>query len=406
MSDFHQRGPITTLPRLVPSDVERRERALVGFASERPLILIIPSLISELDEPALATMVREVSGAPYVDTVVVSLDRADEDGYQRALYYFRDLGHRTVVLWNHAPSVLALREQMEAFFSGVSQPGKGRAVWMAIGYVLAEGRASVVAFHDADVVNYEKSQLTNLVYPVLDPTLSFDFCKAYYARFTDRLHGRVTRLLMRPLLQAFETMVGWTSFLSYLAAFRYPLAGEIAFSADLLRRIRIPSDWGLEVGLLFEVLRQRSPRRICQVDVADQFEHKHQPLSPADPTRGLHRMAVDIVKHLLRTLCAAGIVLPGGSFQGMRVAYQRFAEDAVTDYRAVATFNGLSFDKNAEEGAVDTFSVALQEACEQFQADPLGAPPLPNWARVDSAIPEVGAELVRAVAELGGVINH
>jgi len=117
-------------------------------------------------------------------------------------------------------------------------------------------------------------------------------------------------------------------------------------------------------------------------------------------------MAVDIIKHLLRTLCAAGIVLPGGSFQSMRVAYQRFAEDAVADYRAVASFNGLSFDKNAEEDAVDTFSLALREACDQFVIDPLGAPPLPNWARVDSAIPEAGAKVVEAVAELGGVINQ
>ncbi len=406
MSDFHQRGPITTLPRLAALDAERRERELVRFSRARPLILIIPSLITELDEPALEGMIGEICKAPYVDTVVISLDRADEDGYQRALEYFKDVCHRTVVLWNHAPSVLAVREELEERFEGVSQPGKGRAVWMAIGYVLAEARARVVAFHDADVVNYDRSQLTNLVYPVMSPSLSFDFCKAYYARFTDRLHGRVTRLLMRPLLQAVETTVGRTSFISYLSAFRYPLAGELAFSADLLRHIRIPSDWGLEVGLLFEVLRQRSPRRICQADITDQFEHKHQPLSPDDPTVGLHRMALDIVKHLLRTLCSAGIVLPGGSFQSMRVAYQRFAEDSVADYLAVAAFNGLFFDKNAEEEVVDTFSAALKEGCDQFVIDPLGAPPLPNWARVDSAVPTAGANLVRAVEELGGVINE
>jgi len=405
MTDFHQRGPITTLPRLVGPDVERRERELVGFTRSRPLILIIPSLITELDEPALATMVREIRKAPYIDTVVISLDRADHDGYHRALDYFRDIGHRTVVLWNHAPAILAVRQELEERFSAVSQRGKGRAVWMAIGLVLAEGRANVVAFHDADVVNYERSQLTNLVYPVLDPLLSFDFCKAYYARYTDRLNGRVTRLLMRPLLQAVETTVGRTSFISYLSAFRYPLAGELTFSADLLRHIRIPSDWGLEVGLLFEVLRQRSPRRICQVDIADQFEHKHQPLSPDDPTKGLHRMAIDIVKHLLRILCSAGLVLPGGSFQSMRVAYQRFAEDAVADYLAVAAFNGLVFDKNEEEEVVDTFSRALQEACEQFVIQPLGAPSLPNWARVDSAIPDAGSRLVAAVTDLGGVLN-
>jgi glucosyl-3-phosphoglycerate synthase len=405
VSDFHQCGPITTLPRLEASGDERRERELVDLVRTNPLFLIIPSLIDELDKPALAGMVREIACAPFIDTIVISLDRADEDGYRRALEYFRDIGHRTVVLWNDAPPLLQLRAEMEERFAGVSQPGKGRAVWMAIGYVLAEERASVVAFHDADVVNYHRSQLTNLVYPVLNPLLSFDFSKAYYARYTDRLHGRATRLLMRPLLQAVEAMVGHTSFISYLGAFRYALAGELAFSANLLRRIRIPGDWGLEVGLLFEVLRQRSPRSICQVDTADQFEHKHQPLSPDDPTRGLHRMAVDIVKHLFRTLSAAGIALPGGCLQSMRVAYQRFAEDAVSDYLAVATFNGLVFDKNAEEDAVDTFSRALQEACDQFMIDPLGAPPLPNWARVDSAIPDAGTQLVAAVSDLGGVIE-
>ncbi|MCJ7754982.1 MAG: hypothetical protein MUP13_10510, partial [Thermoanaerobaculales bacterium] len=120
MSDFHQRGPITTLPRLEGSDSEQRERELVSFVRTMPLILIIPSLITELDEPALARMVREIRKAPYIDTVVVSLDRADEEGYHRALDYFRDIGHRTVVLWNHAPQILALRHEMEERFAAVS----------------------------------------------------------------------------------------------------------------------------------------------------------------------------------------------------------------------------------------------------------------------------------------------
>jgi glucosyl-3-phosphoglycerate synthase len=174
---------------------------------------------------------------------------------------------------------------------------------------------------------------------------------------------------------------------------------------DLLRWIRIPGDWGLEVGLLFEILRHRSPRRIGQVDASDHFEHKHQPLSPADATQGLHRMAVDIVKHLLRTLSAAGVVLPEGSFKSMRVAYQRYAEDAVADSYAVAVFNALAFDRHAEEEAVMTFSLALAEGCEQFGIDPLGTPSLANWARVTSAIPDAADRLVQAVEELGGVLE-
>lgn len=404
MSDFQQRGPITTLPRLASRDDARRDEDLTELARSTPVALIIPCLVTEMDQPALAGMVAELARVPFLDTVVVSLDRSDEEGFRRAKDYFKPLRQRTVILWNEAPAIMELREAIEQRV-GPLPAGKGRAVWLAIGHVLAERRAGVIAFHDADVVDYSRSLLSNLVFPLMHPLLGFNFSKGYYARFTDRLHGRVTRLLLRPLLQAFGDVVGRHPYLSYLAAFRYPLSGELALQADLLRWIRIPGDWGLEVGLLFEVLRHRSPRRICQVDVADSFEHKHQPLSPDDASKGLHRMAVDIVKHLLRTLSAAGVVLPEGSFKSMRVAYQRYAEDAVADYYAVAAFNGLTFDRHSEEDAVATFSVALAEGCQQFSVDPLGTPSLPNWARVEAAWPEVGPYILQVVRNLSGVIE-
>jgi glucosyl-3-phosphoglycerate synthase len=405
MSDYHQRGPITTLPRLGARDLGTIERDLTAFARRTPLTLVIPCLVTEMDRPALAGMVRELAKVPYLGDVVISLDRADEAGFLRAREYFRALAHRTVVLWNDGPGVARLRDEIESRGTMLSEPGKGRAVWMALGYVLAEGRAGAVALHDADVVDYDRSLLANLVYPVLHPSLEFDFCKGFYPRVAGRLYGRGTRLLVRPLLQALGDIVGRHPFLSYLAAFRYPLAGEIALDADLLRLLRIPGDWGLEVGLLFEVLRHRSARRICQASIADAFEHKHQALSPNDPSRGLHRMAVDIVKHVLRTLAAAGVMLNEGLFKSLRVAYRRYAEDAVSDSFGVAVFNGLDFDRHAEEETLETFCRALAEGCQQFQKDPLGTPALPNWARVISAFPEVGPRLLAAVRESGGVLE-
>lgn len=405
MTDFQQRGPITTLHRLGILAGESVEDTLATHAAEFPLTLLIPSLVTEMDQPALAGMVRELAQARFLDTVVVSLDRADRAGYEKAREYFSALRHRTVVLWTDSPQVSALVDEIERNVVHLPPRGKGRAVWIALGYIVAEGRARAVALHDADVVDYSRTLLANLVAPIVHPSLRFEFAKAYYSRHTDRLHGRVTRLLMRPLLQALGDVVGRHPYLSYLAAFRYPLSGELAFAADLARLLRIPGDWGFEIGMLFEVLRHRSPRRICQVDVADRFEHKHQELSVADPTRGLHRMAVDIVKHLLRTFSAAGVVLPESSFKSMRVAYQRYAEDAVGDSYADAVFNGLSCDRHAEEEAVDTFGRALAEGCSQFLADPLGTPSLPNWARVISALPDAGTRLLTAVRELGGEIS-
>jgi hypothetical protein len=72
-----------------------------------------------------------------------------------------------------------------------------------MGYLLAEERADYMAFLDADIVNFDREMLARLVLPALDPIVDFDFVKAYYARFSDRLHGRVTRLFVSPLLAAF-----------------------------------------------------------------------------------------------------------------------------------------------------------------------------------------------------------
>lgn len=405
MSDFKQSGAIVTFPRLRPRDEAQREEELVMHARRTPLALVIPCLVSELEQPALAGMVDRLAATPYLDTVVISLDRADQAGFRQALEYFRALRLRAMVVWNDAETIAGIIREIEMGVLKLGPRGKGRAVWVALGAVIAEERAEAVAFLDADVVSFERSLLTNLVYPILHPALDFDYAKGYYARYSDRLHGRVTRLMVRPLLQALLNTIGHHPYLEYVDSFRYPLSGEFAVHATLLRRLRIPSDWGLEVGLLFEVLRHRSPRRICQVDVADRFDHKHQVLSPDNPGSGLHRMAVDITKHLLRTLAAAGVIVPSGSFKALQVAFQRYAEDAVADSFAVAVFNGLAYDRHAEEEAVDVFTRAFAEGCEQFNQDPLGTPAMPNWARVLSAMPGIGDRLLAAVHELGGVLE-
>jgi glucosyl-3-phosphoglycerate synthase len=68
---------------------------------------------------------------------------------------------------------------------------------------------------------------------------------------------------------------------------------------NLARVNRTPGDWGLEVGVLAEVFRNRAVSRVCQVDVADTYEHKHQTLSEDDASKGLRRMASDIAKSIL-----------------------------------------------------------------------------------------------------------
>ena len=398
MSDFHQTGPVTALPRLVARPIEDLEAEILPLTPKFPVSLVIPMVPSELDRPALGRILGELCAVRYLHSLVISLNKATREDYDRTVEYFRPYTGNLVIVWNESPAVQQFFEGLERAGLGVGSPGKGRACWLAMGYLLAEEKVDYMAFLDADIVNFDREMLARLVLPVVDPILDFDFAKAYYARFSERLHGRVTRLYLSPLLAAFTRLIGDHPYVRYLSAFRYALSGEFAVQRDLASRMRLPSDWGLEIVSLFEALRHRAPVRLCQVEIAARYEHKHQDLSGEDPSRGLNRMARDVGTHLLRTLAAAGVVLSAGLLESLMAAYQREAEDAVANSYAVATINGLLHDRHQEELNVQTFIGALRAAIEEFHKDPLGPPLVPNWARVWAGLHDAGPQLMAAVA--------
>jgi glucosyl-3-phosphoglycerate synthase len=193
---------------------------------------------------------------------------------------------------------------------------------------------------------------------------------------------------MTPLIRTLESMAPGAPFLKFLDSFRYPLAGEFAMDVNLARVNRIPGDWGLEVGVLAEVYRNCAASRVCQVDLTDTYEHKHQALSDGDSTKGLRRMTADIAKSLFRTMAAEGLVFSADHFRSLEVRYVRIAQDTIARYYADAMLNGLKFDRHGEEIAVATFAKSLRQAAAEFIEDPLGLPLIPNWNRVLAAIPE------------------
>jgi glucosyl-3-phosphoglycerate synthase len=158
---------------------------------------------------------------------------------------------------------------------------------------------------------------------------------------------------------------------------------------DIARINRIPGDWGLEVGMLAEVYRNTSLRRVCQVDIAENYEHKHQGLSPEDASAGLHKMCVDISKTIFRTLAQEGIVFSGGFFKTLVATYVRTAQDMLKRFEDDAAINGLLFDRHEESLAVDTFTQSIKKAAELITEDPLGAPLIESWDRVTAAIPDM-----------------
>jgi glucosyl-3-phosphoglycerate synthase len=363
----------------------------------RPIALVLPSLASELEQPALKGIIEELKKVRFLKQLVVTMGGTDAQQFAHAKKVFGRLPQKPVIIWNTGPRIEAIYGKLEENGLPVGGDGKGRSCWLAYGYVLACEQCDVIALHDCDIVNYSREMLARLCYPVVNPTIDFEFCKAYYARVTDRMHGRVTRLLVTPLLRALWQIVGYQRILHFLDSFRYPLAGEFAMHVDLARINRIPNDWGLEIGVLSEVYRNSAMRRVCQVDICDNYEHKHQALSAEDPQKGLMRMSVDISKALFRILAAEGIQLTQGTLKTLLASYVRIAQDTISRYYADAQINGLQIDRHEEELAVNAFAQALRLAVEAFLEDPLGAPQIPNWNRVTSALPGFFDELKAAI---------
>lgn len=397
MSDFYQSGSITTLHQLGKPSLERLETELCQFVKTRPIALVLPALYSEFEGPAMPGIVQELAKVRYLNEIVLVLDKASPQDFARVRAFMAPIATEVKIVHNDGKRVSEIYETFARHGFNVGERGKGRSVWLAYGYVLARARSEVIALHDCDILTYSRELLARLCYPIASPTLDYVFCKGYYSRVSTRLNGRVTRLLISPLVHALQQIVGPQGFLGFLDSFRYPLAGEFCMVAELARVNRIPWDWGLEVGSLAEVYRNYAPRRVCQVDIAANYDHKHQALSADDASKGLMRMTVDICKSIFRTLASDGVVFSDGLFKTLLVAYLRQAEDTIMKFEADAAINGLPFDRHEEAMAVESFTRAIGLACQAFTDDPLATPLIPNWNRVNTAIPDIFEMLQLAV---------
>lgn len=398
MGDFSQNGSVATLHNFGTRTLEELEADLKLFSGYRPMELILPSLYSELEGPALQHIVDEISQVDYLSHVIIGLDRANREQYDYAYSFFKKLNKPFSLLWNDGPRLREIQEELAGKNLAPTEPGKGRNVWYCIGFAHARGKAEAVALHDCDILTYDRGLLARLFYPIANPNYQFEFCKGFYARVADgKMNGRVSRLLVAPLLLAMERVLGSSDYLSFMKSFRYPLAGEFSFRRSLIPELRIPSDWGLEVGILSEMQRNQASNRICQVDIADNYDHKHQDLSETDRSAGLSRMSIDITKVLIRKLATKGYVFGPETFRTIKATYFRMALDMVHFYQTDAELNGLAYDIDTEERAVELFAENIMRAGDDFSYSPMETPFIPSWTRVFSAMPDIGYRLRRAV---------
>ncbi|NQU59018.1 MAG: glycosyl transferase [Rhodospirillales bacterium] len=397
MGDFHQTGVISTLPRFPGANLERLEADLEKFSKTKPITLVLPSLISELDRPALGRIVNELKEVKYLHQIIVSLDKADAEGFLRARDFFGVLPQDVKIIWNDGDRLQGLYDRLNQSGLRTGTGGKGRGVWVSLAYTIAEGCSHMVALHDCDIINYERGLLARLCYPIANPDLNYEFCKGYYPRVNAHIFGRVTRLFVMPLIRAMQKVFGYTPLLVYLDSFRYPLAGEFAMTTDLARVNKLQGDWGLDFGLLAEVFRNSSAQRICQVDLIETYEHKHQSMSEFDPDKGLFKMSIDIARTFFRTMASEGEVFSEDAIETLRMAYVSTAWDMIRKYHDTAMINNIPFDRDREEIAVKTFAEGLRLGASSFRDTPMESPEMPNWSQLTSAFPRFPEMLKEAV---------
>ncbi len=400
MGDFSQNGIISSLHDFGTKSTKDIEKDLLKFSKERKMELILPSLYSELEGDALPKIVSEISKINYISHIIIGLDKANRKQADKAHRFFKKLKTPFSILWNDGPRLKKLHNELRKKNLAPNEHGKGRNVWYCLGMCIARDNARSVALHDCDIKTYDRRLLAKLFYPVVNPLFNFEFCKGYYPRIANgKMNGRVARLLVFPLITALEKTIGKSDYLEFMKSFKYPLAGEFSFRRNVLPELRISSDWGIEVGVLSEMQRNFSPNNICQVDLADTYDHKHQDLSANNDKKGLSRMSTDIIKTLIRKLATQGNSFSLETFRSLKATYYRSALDLIDTYRSDAEMNGLKFDSHNEEKAVELFALNIMKAGESFFKNPMDTPFIPTWSRVKSAIPDFLERLKYAVDE-------
>ena len=169
-----------------------------------------------------------------------------------------------------------------------ARSGKGEALWKS----LFVTRGDIVLWIDTDIVNIHPRFVYGLVGPLLaNPGIAF--VKGYYQRpirVGERViaggGGRVTELAARPLINLF---------FPELSGLIQPLSGEYGGRRSLLERLPFFSGYGVEIGLLIDVLKVCGLDAIAQVDLQERVHHNQ-------PLEALSKMSFAIIQAVTRKL--------------------------------------------------------------------------------------------------------
>jgi len=415
MSEFRRERDITTIHGFYdvfdPEEhLVRLEKKLEEFSKHMCIGLLLPSLYDEIHVPGvLENIIDQINHVNYLCSVAVALGGAKEEKHFKeakdCFFRLKKEGRDVKVVWVDGPRIQAIFKKLQEQEIPVGVRGKGQSVWITLGYLFAREVCDVIALHDCDIVTYDRLLLGRLIEPTANPNNDLEFCKGYYARISPmdlEMKGRTTRLFVAPFVETLGNImhdhghIVQEQFFRYHRAFRYPLAGEFSFVTRLGRAINIAYDWGLEVSTLSEVYTRLTPKKIAQIDLCKNYEHKHQELSEEDARGGLHRMVVDIAKFYLNRIRSNGVPIDDAFIDMLQHTYYNTALSFVKSYSDDAESNDLVYDRHQEELTVRYFRDFIATAWEQSRQEKEDTQ-IPSWNRVIYSLPDIYADLMKAV---------
>jgi glucosyl-3-phosphoglycerate synthase len=278
MSDFFQSNQITTLQRLRPN-LQLEEEVT---QSHRKIVVVVPCLASHYKPGILRKLLECIATVSCISEIVVVLNGSDGELESLDSYLTQSIAHNTL------PINILLCEGL----------GKGRAIKTGFDYAYHRyNNTVIVVTFDADFQSFSKEYFFRLVYPIA--VLGGQANKGYYARFSPTtLHGRLTRLLVFPMLHAIQEQCPTSDLNRWLLSFRYPLSGDVALASEILPHLKLEGSWAYDLSLLHSLFQHKDNTAVFQTDLLDNYEHLHRDLS-GDRLSGLLDAFEDISTYLI-----------------------------------------------------------------------------------------------------------
>ena len=244
----------------------KRERGLT-------ISLALPALNEEATVGNVIETIQQalVSHVPLLDEIVL----IDSDSNDRTREIAQSLGIPVYIHQSILPG-------------HGSRRGKGEALWKSL--YCTQG--DIVIWLDTDIVNIHPRFVYGLIGPLLlRPDIQF--VKGFYRRplkVGDKIQagggGRVTELTARPLINLFYPE---------LSGVIQPLSGEYGGRRTALEQLSFFSGYGVEIGLLIDVLDKFGVNAIAQVDLQERIHHNQ-------PLEALSKMSFAIIQAVIRKL--------------------------------------------------------------------------------------------------------